>query len=53
MIFGFLGKFWIDIEKNPHKNRTFRDEKNARKKNNENIFRDKKKSNFSRKILKF
>ena len=43
MIFGFMGKFWIDIEKNPQKNKTFQDKKMSEKKNRKNIFRDKKK----------
>ena len=41
MIFGFLSKFRIDIEKNPHENKTIRDQKKSRK-NQKNIFRDRK-----------
>ena len=39
MIFGFLGKFRIDIAKNPSKNIFVRDQKNLSKKL-KNIFRD-------------
>ena len=41
MIFGFLGKFRIDIEKNPSKNKKFQDQKSLSKKS-KNIFRDQK-----------
>ena len=36
----FLGKFWIDIEKNPYENKTFLDQKFLDKKS-ENIFETK------------
>ena len=31
MIFGFLGKFWIGIGKNPNKNKNIPDKKNLTK----------------------
>ena len=31
MIFGFLGNFWIDIEKNPYTNKKFQDEQISKK----------------------